>query len=308
MEPWTLDLLRHCGRAEVSPAVALIRLLAGGGDPVDLEVRLAQLASRAAPVEPELQAGALRILAVLAAHPASGATVAEFLRRDRDDELAGDALEHWRKWFDAAVHAIPEASVALYSLGDAALLQEATAEVVGLLERLGVLAPKRDVLDIGCGIGRFVQALAPRVASVVGIDIAPGMIAAARQRCAGAPNVRLLPTSGRDLAGFGHGSFDLALAVDTMPYLYRTDPDLVETHVTEAARVLRPGGDLVILNLSYRGDLDRDRRDTARLAERAGFDVLRNGTSDLELWDGRTFHLRRSLRSPDGGARGRDRP
>ena len=61
--------------------------------------------------------------------------------------------------------------------------------------------------------------------------------------------------------------------------------------------MLRPDGDLVILNLSYRGDLDRDRRDAARLAERAGFDVLRNGTSDLELWEGRTFHLRRSLRS-----------
>ena len=232
---------------------------------------------------------------MLADHPASGATVAELLRRDRDDQFAGNALEHWRQWFDGAVRASPEASVALYSLGDAALLDRATAEVVGLLEQLGVLAPEREVLDVGCGIGRFVQALAPQVAAVVGIDIAPGMIAAAQQRCAGLSNVRLLLTSGRDLAGFGCASFDLVLAVDTVPYLYRTDLRLVETHVLETARVLRPGGDLVILNLSYRGDLDRDRRDAAGLAEQAGLAILRNGTSDLRLWDGRTFHLRRPV-------------
>jgi SAM-dependent methyltransferase len=295
MEPWTLDVLRQCGRAKISPAVALIRLLADGRQPADLETRLAELASGPAAGEPELQAGALRIRAVLAAHPTCRATVAELLRRDRDDELAGDALEHWRQWFDGAVRASPEASVALYSLGDAALLEQATEEVVSLLERLGVLGPEREVLDLGCGIGRFVEALAPRVAEVVGIDIAPGMLAAAQQRCAGLPNVRLLPTSGRDLAGFGCGSFDLVLAVDTMPYLYRTDPQMVETHVVDAARILRPGGDLVILNLSYRGDLELDRRDAARLAQQTGLEALRNGTSDLTLWDGRTFHLRRPV-------------
>ena len=131
--------------------------------------------------------------------------------------------------------------MALYSLGDAALLDRATAEVVGLLEQLGVLAPEREVLDIGCGIGRFVQALAAQVAAVVGIDIAPGMIAAAQQRCAGLSNVRLLLTSGRDLAGFGCASFDLVLAVDTVPYLYRTDLHLVETHVHRDGPRSAPG-------------------------------------------------------------------
>ncbi|MDF2782300.1 MAG: Methyltransferase type 11 [Geminicoccaceae bacterium] len=293
MERWTLDVLRQCGRAEISPAVALIRLLAGGNDPGDLEATLGQHGPDAG--RAELEAGAQRVRAVLEDHPACRATVAELLRRDRDDQLAGNALEHWRQWFDGAVRASPEASVALYSLGDAALLDRATAEVVGLLEQLGVLAPEREVLDVGCGIGRFVQALAPQVAAVVGIDIAPGMIAAAQQSCAGPSNVRLLLTSGRDLAGFGCASFDLVLAVDTVPYLYRTDPCLVETHLLETARVLRPGGDLVILNLSYRGDLDQDRRDAAGLAEQAGLVILRNGTSDLRLWDGRTFHLRRPV-------------
>jgi PAS domain S-box-containing protein len=59
----------------------------------------------------------------------------------------------------------------------------------------------------------------------------------------------------------------------------------------EEARVLRPGGTLAIFNFSYRGDLEADRADAARLARLAGFQVLRHGTRDLRLWDGAAFHL-----------------
>jgi hypothetical protein len=64
--------------------------------------------------------------------------------------------------------------------------------------------------------------------------------------------------------------------------------------------VLRAGGDFVILNLSYRGDLELDRRDARDLADSAGLHLLRNGTMDLRLWDGVTFHLRK----PGPGAAG----
>jgi hypothetical protein len=49
----------------------------------------------------------------------------------------------------------------------------------------------------------------------------------------------------------------------------------------------------VILNLSYRDDPELDRRDAAGLARLAGFELLRNGSADLRLWDGRTYHMRR---------------
>jgi hypothetical protein len=68
----------------------------------------------------------------------------------------------------------------------------------------------------------------------------------------------------------------------------------VATHFAEVGRVLREGGDFVILNLSYRGDLELDRDDARRLAATTGFAVLRDGTTDLELWDGATFHLRKA--------------
>jgi SAM-dependent methyltransferase len=120
------------------------------------------------------------------------------------------------------------------------------------------------------------------------------MIAEARRRCAELRNVRLLQTSGRDLEGFGAATFDTVLAIDSLPYVHRAGMALLEVHFMEAARVLLEGGDFVILNLTYRGDLALDRADAGRMAAGSGFDLLRNGTGDLELWDGATFHLRKS--------------
>jgi ubiquinone/menaquinone biosynthesis C-methylase UbiE len=187
-------------------------------------------------------------------------------------------------------------------LGDSRLLDAATREVVLLLDRLAVLGPERRVLEIGCGIGRFQRALADRVAGITGIDIAPRMIEVARRRCAGLANVTLLETSGRDLSPFAAGSFDAVLAIDAMPYVHRAGRALVATHFHEVARVLRGGGDFVILNLSYRGDLDLDRRDVRDLADAVGLSVLRNGAMDLRTWDGATFHLRKSAGEAIGPA------
>ena len=94
------------------------------------------------------------------------------------------------------------------------------------------------------------------------------------------------------------------LAIDAMPYLSSAGTALVAAHFAEAARVLRAGGDFVILNLSYRGDLALDREDARRLGEAVGLRVLRNGTADLRLWDGTTFHLRK----PQSNGRRGDQP
>jgi SAM-dependent methyltransferase len=206
---------------------------------------------------------------------------------------AADSLDACRRLFDAAVAVSGPAAVALYSLGDEALLAEATAEVVGLLEALGIAALGRHLLDLGCGIGRLEAALAPKVAAITGIDLSPAMIRAAETRCAGLANVRLLQCLGRDLGMFPDGSFDAVIAVDSFPYLYQAGGEaLALAHVREAARVLRAGGDLLVLNLSYRGDLARDRADAQAFALAAGLDLRRAGTADLRTWDGRTFHWR----------------
>jgi SAM-dependent methyltransferase len=291
----TAQTVSRCAARQLSPEVALLRLLIEHRDLNAARSALDLLAERA-DGDGKLHEGIARIAAVLNAHPEGSALALRLLEQERS--AAGtrspeQELERCRDLFDRLVGENAAASVALYSLGDPELLDAATREVVELLERLRVLGPGRHVLEIGCGIGRFEQALAPRVATITGIDIAPMMIAAARERCAGLRNVRLSQTSGRDLSAFASGSFDTVLAIDAMPYVYRAGTALVAAHFAEAARVLRAGGDFVILNLSYRGDLELDRQDARRLADGAGLRVLRNGTTDLRLWDGATFHLRK---------------
>jgi SAM-dependent methyltransferase len=211
-----------------------------------------------------------------------------------DHEREGnDAVDYWTAAFDQAARTHPEGSVALYTLGNAELLEEATGEIVARLRDWGLLSPDVECLDIGCGIGRMELALAAHVRSVVGIDVAPAMVAEARRRCADLPNVAIHQTAGRDLAGFPDASFDLVLAVDSFPYVMQAGPDLAQAMVGEAARVLRPGGRLVLLNLSYRGDLNLDRTDLAKFAAAAGLDVVRNGTAEFTLWDAAAFELQK---------------
>jgi SAM-dependent methyltransferase len=203
----------------------------------------------------------------------------------------GDAVAAIRRQFDRAVGVAPEASVALYSLGSADILGRATTEIVVRLAQWGLLRPDAAVLDIGCGIGRIERALAPRVGAITAIDVSAGMMEEASRRCRDLLNVVFEQCNGRDLAGFRDRSFDLVLAVDSFPYLFAADPEIVARHLRDAARVLRPGGAVVILNFSYRDDEKADRHDIERLAGINGFTIRRAGTRDFTLWDGLTFLL-----------------
>jgi len=208
------------------------------------------------------------------------------------DASGNDGLARIAAFFDRAVAHSPEASVALYSLGDPAILAQATDEIVGWLRSLGLLHADADVLDLGCGIGRIAAALAPLCRSVLGLDVSAGMVAEARRRVA-APNVRFDQTEGRDLDALPGGAFNLVLAVDSFPYMVQAGPAVVGRHVAGAARVLRPGGALVVLNFSYRGDRAADRADAATLAAAHGFTLEQDGIAPFGVWDGTAFVLRR---------------
>jgi SAM-dependent methyltransferase len=193
--------------------------------------------------------------------------------------------------FDAAVELSPAASVALYSLGDSTLLGGATQEVVALLRTRGLLAPRTRVLEIGCGIGRFAQALAPEVTSFFGIDVSKNMIRTARERCADLPNVMLAVTAGDDLGNHADDSFDLVLAVDSFPYIVTTRPGLAETHISECARVLADGGSLAIFNFAYDEDFGTSRERLRRVGEEAGLALVAAEANPLRSWDGSFFQL-----------------
>jgi SAM-dependent methyltransferase len=136
--------------------------------------------------------------------------------------------------------------------------------------------------------------LAPHCARADGIEPVPVLARMARKACRDSANVRIHRTDGRDLSAFAAGAYDVILALDSFPYLVAAG--LADRHVAEAARVLTPGGDLVIVNWSYDHDAATDRAALRALAGRHGFRVLRCGGRPFTTWDGELFHLRRRLR------------
>jgi SAM-dependent methyltransferase len=101
------------------------------------------------------------------------------------------------------------------------------------------LQPGEGLLDVGCGPGTVAAAAAELVGNdgqVVAIDLAPGMLARARQVAAGLENVAVLPMDARALA-FSGASFEVVVANSVVQF---TGP----SSMAEWKRVLRPGGRL----------------------------------------------------------------
>ena len=95
------------------------------------------------------------------------------------------------------------------------------------------------VLEIGCGVGRLIRPLAPRVARVVGVDVSAEMLDRARDSCRNLPNVELRQTDG-GLEFLPDAGFDFVFSHIVFQHLPRKA--YAERYFREAFRVLAPGG------------------------------------------------------------------
>ena len=224
--------------------------------------------------------------------------IAAMLRADVDSAKPARSVEEGiafcERLFDWSVQQSEEASVALYSLGNPDLLAQATAEIVSQLHQWGLVAAECSVLDIGCGIGRLLLALAPKVRRAVGVDVSNEMVKAARRRCADYENVTVIKGDGHGLGQVGAEEFELIIGVDSFPYLRQSGYALVQEFVADSARALKSGGQLVILNYSYSEDAGSDAREVRALAAESGLEVVEIGARPFKLWDGIAFRLKKS--------------
>ncbi|MCC7427878.1 MAG: methyltransferase domain-containing protein [Alphaproteobacteria bacterium] len=181
----------------------------------------------------EALAAVERTLAAPSAAPATRAQ-AEFLRAALSPEQGAPArapASYVKELFDVTAARF---DAELESLG----YQTPDLMAAMLAETLGAPAGRLSVLDLGCGTGLSGLALRAFAANLVGLDLSPRMLAAAKARgcydmLLEGDLLDLLPTMPAE-------SFDLVAAADVLNYLGDLYPALAAI-----ARRLKPGGSLI---------------------------------------------------------------
>ena len=122
------------------------------------------------------------------------------------------------------------------------------------------------VVDFGCGDGMYFRELfdSAAIEQITGVDLYAPMIAAAEQSLSALPFKGVVGGAAalRDLAA---DSFDLGLAIDVLGYL---NADELDVFYTEMARIIRPGGGLIVMYGNELFDMYALNAGTARFFEK----------------------------------------
>jgi ubiquinone/menaquinone biosynthesis C-methylase UbiE/DNA-binding transcriptional ArsR family regulator len=108
---------------------------------------------------------------------------------------------------------------------------------------LGLIDPAIVVGDLGCGTGQLTEIVAPYVKRVIAVDGSPDMLDAARVRVGDASNVDVRKGELENLPIDG-GELDAAMLSLVLHY----SPAPARA-LTEVARVLRPGGRVLVVDM-----------------------------------------------------------
>jgi ArsR family transcriptional regulator len=113
---------------------------------------------------------------------------------------------------------------------------------------LALLDPSWVVGDLGCGTGQLAEELAPYVARVVAVDESPDMLEAARRRLETVEAAAEVREGRLEALPVEDGELDVALFSLVLHYV--PEP---ERALAEAARALRPGGRVLVIDMVAHG-------------------------------------------------------
>lgn len=140
-------------------------------------------------------------------------------------------------------------AASIYDLLEPVCLLNKQAEYDRTILDILALQPTDKILDIGCGTGVLCQMIAQKLqpengGAVTGIDAAGKMIEVARKK-RGSAHCLFEPMAAEELT-FGDESFD---GVVSSLFYHHVPLDLKRKSLSEAFRVLKPGGKLVIADM-----------------------------------------------------------
>src|SRR5687768_15143015 len=175
-DPRQREIVSRYLAGELSAEMALMYWLQAARSVDDIQASLASAVAASAGAASSREASALERLSALVAANRDGCDrIAGMLASgvDTDERAASvdEGIAFCKRLFDWSVAQCAEASVALYSLGSPAILDAATREITDVMQQWQLLGPSRRLLEIGCGIGRFQQALAENALEITGIDV-----------------------------------------------------------------------------------------------------------------------------------------
>jgi ubiquinone/menaquinone biosynthesis C-methylase UbiE len=94
-------------------------------------------------------------------------------------------------------------------------------------------------LEIGCGVGRLLKPMSRHFKNVIGLDIAPNMLALAKQYIGKAGNIQLSLIE-NDVFPVADSSVDYVFSVIVFQHIYYRK--VIQRYLRETRRVLKPGG------------------------------------------------------------------
>ncbi|EPR36120.1 transcriptional regulator, ArsR family [Alkalidesulfovibrio alkalitolerans DSM 16529] len=151
-----------------------------------------------------------------------------------------------RRFFDA--HAPDWPAMLRSVLGDTDLARAVRERLPACTDGAGQPRPCATAADLGCGAGQLLPVLHERAENVIGVDHSRAMLARARETLGDAPWASLRVGELEHLP-LRDAEADLALVCMALHHL--PEPPL---GVAEAARVLAPGGHLLIADFDKHGD------------------------------------------------------